>query len=78
MSLGRLCRLSLGGSIFSSVRANVRAVTGPRWAEVGRSARALSHVPVDDLISGLTEEQVQVAFVLPGQLCVAYQGDGRN
>lgn len=71
MSLGRVSRLILGGSAsFSSVRACVLSVSlpagsrsVPRLAGLVSSRRELSHVPVDDLVSGLTEEQIQVSNV---------------
>lgn len=67
MSLGRVSRLFLSGSLpFSPVRASVGRVgrvsrlNGATGLVVAGGRRELSHVPVDDHISGLTEEQIQV------------------
>ncbi len=64
MSLGRvsqvLCRWRGSGSA-SALRVGVCGAWGtPHPARV-TPRRELSHVPVDDLISGLSEEQTQVS-----------------
>ena len=68
MSLGRVSRLLKGSLSWSALRPVVsgqgRVVSGQR--------RELSHVPVDDLISGLNEEQIQVTW--QHESCALYQG----
>lgn len=58
MSLGRVSRLLKGSLSWSVLRPGV-AVSG-QVSVVSGQRRELSHVPVDDLISGLSEEQIQV------------------
>ena len=47
--------LKCPGATLPSVRATAAALKG------SRGSRALSYVPVDDLVNGLTEEQIQVS-----------------
>lgn len=59
MSVSSVCRLVLrSGARLSGVRVGV-------WGRVGVAGvgvRQLSHVPVDDVVSGLTQEQIQVCI----------------
>ena len=62
MSLGRLSRLvcwAKGGvSAASGLRGFGQRL--PAVRPIGGGVRLLSHVPVDDLINGLTDEQIKV------------------
>lgn len=60
MSSRQVCSILLGGRSLLTWSA-LRACALPgQGLGVSGQRRELSHVPVDDLIGGLTEEQVQV------------------
>ncbi len=64
MSLGRASRALFawrGSVAASSLRAGACGAWGKPLLPPINNRRELSHVPVDDLISGLTEEQIQVS-----------------